>query len=187
MDEISASAITIVPEADWNDDAYRARFEELYVQLQGIARRELRKAARGTLSTTLLVHETYLKLDGMHLDVSQRGPFLALAAKVMRCVLIDHVRARGAMKRGGELARVTLATDLPLEDRHAGVDVLDVERGLQALQALDPRLVTVVECHFYAGMEFQEIAEHLGVSARTVNRDWRKARAFLLTHLGDAA
>jgi len=187
MQEMIASAVTIVPEADWKDAVYRARFEELYAHLQHIARRELRSAARGTLSTTVLVHEAYLKLDGMRLDVSQRGPFLALAAKVMRCVLIDHVRARGAVKRGGEFARITLATDLPVEGGAGNIDVLDIERGLQALQALDPRLVTVVECRFYAGMEFEEIAQQLGLTARTVHRDWRKARAFLLSHLGEKA
>ena len=105
----------------------------------------------------------------------------------MRHVLIDHVRARGAEKRGGDQVRVTLSTDLPLAGQAGQVDLLDIERGLEALEALDPRLVTVVECRFYAGMEFQEIAVHLGLTERTIHRDWRKARAFLLLHLGEAA
>ncbi|WP_202839736.1 ECF-type sigma factor [Luteimonas saliphila] len=187
MDLQDSVATEIVPASDWNDDAYRARFEELYAQLRTIARRELRGFARGTLDTTVLVHEAYLKLDGAALDVSRRGPFLALAAKVIRCVLIDHVRARGAHKRGGDAARVTLSTDLPLEGAQSGLDVLDIERGLRALEAVDPRLATVIEFRFYAGMEFEEIARHLGVTSRTVHRDWRKARAFLLSHLGEAA
>lgn len=168
------------------DAAYRMRFDQLYAQLQSIARRELRRAARGTLDTGALVHEAYLRLDGAALDVSRRGPFLALAARAMRCVLVDHVRARGAAKRGGDQARVTLSTDLPLVEAKAGVDVLDVERSLQALEAVDPRLATMVEYRFYAGMEFGEIAAQLGLSERTVHRDWRKARAFLLAHLQDA-
>jgi len=180
-------ATEIVPASDWGDAAYRARFEELYLQLRNIARRELRGVARGTLDTTVLVHEAYLKLDGASLDVSQRGPFLALAAKVIRCVLVDHVRARGARKRGGDFARVTLSTDLPLEAAQPGIDVLDVERGMRALEAMDPRLATVIEFRFYAGMEFEEIARQLGVTPRTIHRDWRKARAFLLSHLGEAA
>lgn len=179
-------AADIVPASDWNDGAYRARFEELYVHLRGIARRELAGVARGTLDTTLLVHEAFLKLDGRGIDASQRGPFLALAAKVMRCVLVDHVRARGAQKRGGDAVQVTLSTDLPL-DTKPGVDVLDIERALQSLEALEPRLATVVELRFYGGMEFEDIARQLGVADRTVYRDWRKARAFLLSHLGDAA
>ncbi len=188
MAETESSASTLVPAAQWGDANYRARFDQLYAQLQSIARRELRRAARGTLDTGALVHEAFLKLDGAALDVSQRGPFLALAAKAMRCVLVDSVRARGAVKRGGDQARVTLATDLPLADtRGAAVDVLDVERALQALEAVDPRLATVVEYRFYAGMEFEEIATQLGLSERTVHRDWRKARAFLLSHLGDPA
>lgn len=168
------------------DPGHRARFDELYAQLQAIARRELQRAARGTLDTGVLVHEAFLKLDGATLDSRERGRFLALAAKAMRHVLVDHVRARGAAKRGGDLARVTLATDLPLSTASGGIDVLDVERSLQALEELDPRLATVVECRFYAGMEFEEIAGQLGVNERTVYRDWRKARAFLLTHLGEA-
>ncbi|TDK27151.1 sigma-70 family RNA polymerase sigma factor [Luteimonas aestuarii] len=187
MDLQDSVAAQIVPQSDWNDAAYRARFEELYAQLRTIARRELRGVARGTLDTTVLVHEAYLKLDGANLDVSQRGPFLALAAKVIRCVLIDHVRARGAHKRGGDAARVTLSTDLPIEGAQSGLDVLDVERGLRALESVDPRLATVIEFRFYAGMEFEEIARQLGVTSRTVHRDWRKARAFLLSHLGEAA
>jgi RNA polymerase sigma factor (TIGR02999 family) len=169
------------------DPAYRERFEALYAQLRHIARRELAVAPRMTLHTTVLVHEAFLRLDGKPLDVGERGPFLALAAKAMRCVLIDHLRARHAGKRGGDLARVTLATDIPLDSDHPQVDLLEVEQGLQALEQLEPRLVTVVECRFYGGMEFAEIATHLGISERTAHRDWRKARAFLLAHFGDAA
>lgn len=187
MHPTDSIASDIIASADWHDAGFRARFESLYSQLQAIARRELQRAARGTLDTGVLVHEVFLKLDGAALDTDQRGPFLALAAKAMRCVLIDHVRARGAAKRGGALARVTLATDLPVAAEAQGIDVLDVERGLHALEALDPRLAKVVEFRFYAGMEFDEIARQLGVTERTVYRDWRKARAFMLTHLGEAA
>ena len=182
----ASAAATLVPAAQWADPAFRERFEALYRQLHAIAHRELGRAARGTLDTGALLHEAFLKLDGTQLDSSSRGPFLALAARTMRCVLVDHARARAAAKRGGGQARVTLATDLPLESPQPGIDVLDVERGLQALQALEPRLATVVEYRFYAGMEFAEIAEQLGVSESTALRDWRKARAFLASHLGRA-
>ena len=177
----------IVPQDAWHDAAFRARFEALYAQLQGLARSELRRASRGTLDTGVLVHEAFLRLDGHALDSEQRGPFLALAAKTMRCVLIDHVRARGASKRGGDQARVTLMTDLPVPGSGGETDVLDIERALRALESLDPRLATVVEYRFYAGMEFSDIANQLGLTERTVFRDWRKARAFLLAHLGTDA
>jgi len=167
------------------DAAYRKRFEQLYEQLRAIARRELGHGPRTVLDTTALVHEAYLKLDGASLDVSQRGPFLALLAKTMRCVVIDHVRARMADKRGGDQIRVTMVTDLAHDEGEQHIDILQIEQGLQALEILDPRLVTMVECRFYGGMEFAEIAVHLDLSERTVHRDWRRARAFLQTHLGE--
>lgn len=168
------------------DPAYRARFEALYDQLHRIARRELASSRKVTLSTTVLVHEAFLKLDGAALDVSERGRFLALAAKAMRCVLVDHARARLAGKRGGGRVQVTLATDLSGDDGDT-VDLLAIEQSLGALEALDPRLAAVVEYRFYGGMEFQEIADHLGLTPRTIHRDWRKARAFLAARLGEDA
>lgn len=168
------------------DSAYRVRFEALYAQLRQAARGKLAGVPAMTLSPTVLVHEAFIRLDGRQLDVSERGPFLALAGKAMRCVLVDHIRARTAEKRGGELARVTLLTDLPMEQDRQQADLVEIEQGLQALEALDPRLVTVVECHFYAGMEFAEIALHLGISERTAHRDWRKARAFLAARMEGA-
>ena len=179
----AGAAATIVPSSDWNNAAYRATFEDLYDQLRALARRELSGKRRATLSTTLLVHEVFLKLDRHPVDVTERASFMALAAKAMRCVLVDHFRSVNAKKRGGELARITLVTDLSQDNGQDSVAVLDIERGLQALEILDARLATVVELHFYAGMEFAEIARQLQLTPRTIHRDWRKARAFLLTHL----
>ncbi|WP_242108758.1 ECF-type sigma factor [Luteimonas aquatica] len=187
MFDTASAASTLVPDAQRNDPDYRARFEQLYQQLRAIAHRELSgRRSRATLCTTVLVHETYLKLAGNTVDASDRGPFLALAAKVMRCVLVDYVRSVAAQKRGGDQVRVTLVTDLPLAAEGDRIDLLSIEQGLAALQQLDPRLATMVEYRFYGGMEFAEIGAQLGVTERTVHRDWRKARAFLLAHLGDA-
>lgn len=159
------------------------QFLALYAHLRRIASRELGGSARTSLDTTALVHEAWLKLDGKGLDASRRGAFLALAAKAMRHVLVDHIRARGADKRGGDQARVPLSTGIVGAQGAGFDDVMEIEQGLRALQALDPRLVTVVECRFFAGMGFDEIAAHLEVSERTVQRDWRRARAFLQARL----
>lgn len=160
-------------------------FSALYAELHRLARRQLGAAPRTCLCTTALVHEAYLKLHGSNARADARGPFLALAAKTMRHVVIDHVRERKAAKRGGGLRAVTLHTDAMLAGDGDTVDLLSVEQGLQALQELDPRLVSVVECHFFAGMDFAEIGGVLGLSERTVQRDWRRARAFLQLQLSN--
>lgn len=162
------------------------RFGELYRELQRIAHRELGGRRRTSLHTTVLVHEVYLRMEASAVRDMGRLPFLALAGRVMRCVLVDHVRAAMAAKRGGEQVRVTLETEPGVaESSLSQLDVLAIERGMQALAELEPRLVTVVECHFHAGMGFAEIGEYLGISERTAQRDWRRARAFLLDALGD--
>ena len=160
------------------------RFGLLYRELQRIAHRELGASRRTSLHTTVLVHEAYLRMEAGAVRDMGRLPFLALAGRVMRCVLVDHVRERQALKRGGDQVRVTLETEPGVADVGMPcIDVLAIERGMQALAGLEPRLVTVVECRFHAGMEFAEIAEYLGVSERTAQRDWRRARAFLLDML----
>lgn len=184
MDAPDPAAPPSTPAA-WNDADYRACFEELYDQLRGLARRQLRGAGNATLCTTALVHEAYLKLQPSRPEVSARGRFFALAAKAMRCVLVDHIRAAKTGKRGGDLARITLITDIPLEGAARPLDLLEIEQALEALEQVDPRMVSVVECHFYAGMEFDDIAEYLGLSVRTIHRDWRFARAFLQARLSN--
>ncbi len=161
------------------DSAQKPAFESLYYQLRKIARRELGGRPRTLLDTTALVNEAYLKIYGNKNIVEERESFLGLAAKAMRCVLIDHVRSNLADKRGGGQIHVTLGSHDISDDGHQQIDLLEIENGLKALEKLDPRLVTVVECHFFAGMEFQEIARHLDLNERTIQRDWRRARAFL--------
>jgi len=165
------------------DDATAPAFDLLYAQLRRLAHRQLGSAPRTTLCTTALVHEAWLKLGGA--DGAQRGAFLAMAAKAMRHVLVDHLRQRNAAKRGGGARALTLDTEAVLaESKGSDVDLLAIEQGLQRLEQLDPRLVSVVECHFFAGMDFAEIGDALQLSERTVQRDWRRARAFLKAQLG---
>lgn len=158
-------------------------FTEVYGELSTMARRLLGGRQRITIDTVALVHELYLKLklpQGIH----DRNAFMALAGKAMRHVLIDHVRQREAAKRGGGWVAVTLESrDLVAPEPGNPLDLICIERCIQLLESLDPAYATLVECRFYAGMENEEIAQLLGVSVRTVQRDWRRARAFLQMRL----
>jgi len=149
----------------------------LYDDLRRLARRELgREYGERTLSATALVHEAYLKLGGGAMAARDRAHYLAIAARAMRQVLVDHARDRKAAKRGGGLWERTTLTD------GAWVGEFDPDGMLaldEALGELMPRQRQVVECRFFGGMEEQEIAVALGVSERTVHRDWVKARAWL--------
>jgi RNA polymerase sigma factor (TIGR02999 family) len=156
----------------------------VYDELKGIAHRHLRDAGAGdTLSTTELVHEAYLKLSrtpGNRWD--NRGHFFGAASRAMRQVLVDFARKRQAMKHGGAQERVTLdssnsALELQLDE------MLALDAALDRLNAVDERLREVVELRFFGGLPETEIAEVLGVTPRTVERDWVKARLFLLREL----
>lgn len=160
--------------------------EEIYNQLRVIARHRLGGRARTNLDTTVLVHEAYLRIAGVaDGDEYERARFFALASKTMRNLLIDYLRERKAAKRGGGAIMVTLEPDRDAGIESKQVDVLAVEDALQALAEIDPRLVNVVECRFFAGMDYAEIALVHDISERTVRRDWRRARAFLRAHLDD--
>lgn len=152
----------------------------VYNELRAIAHRQLAVQARGgTLSTTALVHEAYLKLvDQSHADWRDRAHFLAVASLAMRHVLVDRAKARMTLKRGGERRRITL------DDAHIAIDdqpdaLLQLDEAMTRLAGLQPRLARVVECRFFGGLTEEEIAEALGVTVRTVQRDWAKARMLL--------
>jgi RNA polymerase sigma factor (TIGR02999 family) len=151
-----------------------------YQELRAIAHRRLVSRGRsGTLSTTALVHETYLKLvDQSRAQWQDRAHFLALASLAMRHVLVDRARERSALKRGGERRRITLDEEaLTVEDQPEAL--LQLDEALTRLAAAEPRLARVVECRFFGGLTEAETAEALEVTARTVQRDWVKARVLL--------
>jgi len=156
----------------------------VYRELRAIAHRQLGapKGARGasaTLSTTALVNEAYLKLAGdPERGWNDRSHFLALAAVAMRQILVDRARARATLKRGGHFAQVTL-DEGALAGDDAPEALLALDEALEQLATLAPRLARVVELRFYGGLSEQEIAEVLGITARTVQRDWAKARMLL--------
>lgn len=160
----------------------------VYEELRVIARRHLR-ARRGereaTLVTTALVNEAYLKLvDQSRAGWRDRAHFLALAAVAMRHILTDRARARVAVKRGGGARPVTL-DDHAIASDDAPESLLEIDDALRRLHDVDPRLARVVECRFFGGLSEEEIAEALGVTVRTVRRDWSKARMLLRRALGD--
>ena len=159
----------------------------VYDDLRRAARLQLRRRmGLATLDTTALVHEAYLRLvDQTRATWQNRGHFLAVSAIAMRQILVDHARARTRRKRGGE------ALHEPLTDQIAAVQqeaeqVLLLNDALDRLALEDERLVRIVECRYFAGLSEQETADALGVSLRTVQRDWLKARAWLRHHLGGA-
>ncbi|MGH7630163.1 MAG: ECF-type sigma factor [Gemmatimonadales bacterium] len=156
--------------------AFDRLFSLVYDELRRIAARRLR-GAEDTLNATGLVHEVYLKFaEGAGVQAASRAHFLAVAARAMRQVLIDHQRERQAEKRGGDWARTTLG------EGPAGFQVGadDAVALADALDRLDARQRQVVECRLFAGMEEAEIAAMLDVSERTVRRDWVKGRAWLV-------
>ena len=153
----------------------------VYEDLRRLARRQLGyERGERTLNPTALVHESYFKLSGGALAAEDRAHFLALAARAMRQVLVDHARERNAAKRGGGLWERTTLTDGAWVRELSPDDLLALD---DALESLPPRQRQIVECRFFGGMEDREIAAALGVSERTVLRDWAKARAWLYRHL----
>lgn len=162
--------------------AFDRAFSLAYAEVKELARARLSSwSSELTLSPTALVHEAYMKVDG---NVPQggwqhRSHFLAFLGKAMRHILVDHARAKGAKKRGGDVREVTLVTGLGGTSPPNPVDVLALERALRFLADRDPRLERVVECRFFGGMTTKETAEALDVSVRTVERDWTRAKLYL--------
>lgn len=172
------------PPAEALDEAlWAAAFDEL----KALAHARLRTAGPLTgLNTTALVHEGYLKLVARagELSFASRSHFFAYASKVMRSVIVDLLRERAAARRGGDQLRVTLDSALLGQVLVSEDEPLRVDEALQSLEAVEPRLAQVVEMRYFVGLSDVEIADLLGVTDRTVRRDWDKARALLKAMLG---
>jgi RNA polymerase sigma factor (TIGR02999 family) len=162
-----------------------AMFPLVYAELRRLARHYLSRERPGhTLQATALVHEVYLRL--MPRDRAaweDRATFVAIAAHVMREVLVEYARSRKRLKRGGDRARIPLDEDVARIDDDAS-RWEDLDRALNRLAALDARQARVVELRYFGGMTVEEAAHVLGVSAKTVKRDWSVARAWLRRELG---
>lgn len=174
------------PLASDDPQALRWLTEALFADLKRIARAQRGRVAAGeTLQTTALVNEAYLKLARSG-GWKSREHFMNTAAAAMRQVLVDYARARLADKRGAGEQPVELDEAVLILRGEPPERVLELDDALKRLGQLNPRLVKVVECRFFAGYSEEETAQVLGVTDRTVRRDWIKAKAWLYQELGDA-
>lgn len=172
---------------DWRHGNQAALDELLplvYNELRRLAQARLRQEPQGhTLQATALVHEAYVRLvDLDQLTLSDRAHFFAMAARVMRQVLVDHARRKRSDKRGGGATKITLS-GVSAAAQALDVDVLDLDNALEELAALDDRMARVVELKFFVGMTLDETADSLQVSHATVERDWAMAKAWLFRRL----
>jgi RNA polymerase sigma factor (TIGR02999 family) len=167
-------------------DALDGLLPAVYDELHAIAHRHLASRGQGgSLATTGLVHEAYLKLvDQSRAQWRDRAHFFALSSVAMRHVLVDRARARAALKRGGARKQVTLDEATIAVDDCADT-LLAIDDALERLAAVEPRLAKVVEFRFFGGLSEMEIAETLGITERTVERDWVKARMLLRRALAE--
>ena len=152
---------------------------QVYHELRALAHRHLQREPAGhTLSTTALVHEAYLRLSHSDAGWPDRRHFFAYAATLMRNILVDYARRRGSEKRGGGIVVVELdQADVKVDALAA--DVVALDAALIQLEQAEPDLARLVEMRFFAGMSLEEIGDLMGRSLRSLDRDWRKARAFL--------
>jgi RNA polymerase sigma-70 factor (ECF subfamily) len=169
-------------------DALARLIPVVEAELHRIAQRCMRNERAGhSMQATALVNEAYLRLvDVRRVQWKDRAHFLAMSARVMRRVLVDHARARGGQKRGGAGIRVTLVDDVGGTDERPH-DVLALDDALTALAAIDPRKATIVEMKFFGGLTGEEVARLLEISTDTVTRDWTLAKAWLLRELRGSA
>jgi RNA polymerase sigma factor (TIGR02999 family) len=169
-----------------NREAFDRLLPLVYDELRRVAQNQMsRERPDHTLNATALVHEAYVKLVGQErVEWTGRAHFFAVASQAMRRVLVTHAEARRAQKRGGGAPHVPLDVAAEALTVRQANDVLDLHEALERLEAFNPRGARVVECRFFGGMPYPEIAEVLGVSEPTVRRAWSAARAWLRRELG---
>ena len=167
--------------------AFDELFERLYGELHALAHKQrVRGGKPDSIDTTMLVNEAFLRFAGAgELVAADRQHFLAYAAKAMRSVIVDILRAENARKRGSGDRALTLNTDIADQVPTSGEDALRIHEALLELAKIDPQLVQIVEMRFFAGLTDVEIADSLQISTRTVHRHWQKARLFLYAQLNE--
>jgi RNA polymerase sigma factor (TIGR02999 family) len=159
-------------------------FSAVYQKLRNLAGQFFRREPKGnTLQPTALVHEAYMKLvDQTQVDWQGQTHFFAVAAQAMRRILVDHARRRGAEKRGGNRHRIELNDDL-VGEAERSEEILSLENALTKLTNLDPRQAQMVELRFFGGLSVAEVAQVMGMSTRSVEREWTMVRAWLRREL----
>ena len=186
LENASPGAVTELLRAwgDGDDGALERLTPLVEAELRRLARGYMRRERRGhTLQTTALVNEAFLRLtDARSVRWQDRAHFLGISARLMRRVLVDHARSRGYRKRGGSARRVTLEEGL-VASPEPPLDVVALDRALEALAAVDARKARMIELRFFGGLSVEETAEVLQVSPDTVKRDWRLAKLWLLREL----
>lgn len=168
-----------------DSDALSRLFSAVYDDLHRMARAKVAHNSPMTmLDPTSLVHEAYLRFhQAGRIDLENRGRFMAYAAQVLRAIIVDMARRRSAERRGGDVAHVTLNTEVAASVGDSDSDVERINAALEELEATDPRLKQVVEMRYFAGLTEDEVADALGVTERTVRRDWQRAKLLLSVSL----
>ena len=186
MTATSPEAVTTLLRAwsDGDDGALEQLLPLVEAELRRLARTYMgRERREHTLQTTALVNEAFVRLiDARRVRWQDRAQFIGISARLMRRVLVDHARARGYRKRGGGAQRVTLHEGIAVSSDPA-LDVVALDRALEALASIDPRKGRIIELRFFGGLTVEETAEVLRVSPDTVKRDWRLAKLWLLREL----
>ncbi len=175
---------------DWrkgSTDAAERLFPLVYDELKRQARRYLsRERVNHTLQPTALVHEAYIKMiDQSSLALENRSHFFGIASRIMRQILVDHARAYNAEKRGGTAERFSIE-DLDILPEQSAADLIELDDALKRLEAIDERKCRVVDMRFFGGLKDAEIAQVLGVTEKTVRRDWQFAKLWLLRELSQS-
>ncbi|MCA1606807.1 MAG: sigma-70 family RNA polymerase sigma factor [Acidobacteria bacterium] len=174
---------------DWSDgdrEALDKLLPIVYEELRRQAARYLQRERHGhTLQTTALIHEAYLRLiDQKDVRWQNRAHFFGIAAQLMRRILVDHARSRQAAKRGGSGIKLPLEEGMIVAERRE-VNLVALDEALERLAAIDPQQSRVVELRFFSGLSVEETAEVLGVSTRTIKRDWNVAKAWLRREISE--
>jgi len=172
-------------ESSQRDHEDQATFDEVYRRLKSMASKQRKWAGLPkTLCTTELVHETYLRMGNVRESREREATFFAYAARAMRHILVDAARRRIQTKRGGDQSRLDLddamASHVHIDPRQA----LELDDALRSLERIDSRAARVVELHYFGGLDLTQVADILGVARRTIDRDWKYARAFLASQNG---
>src|SRR5262245_6265916 len=158
-------------------------FTILYAELRRVAKAGLRGRRADSLDSAALIHDTYIKLTaGTPAAVESRAHFLALASRTMRQIIVDHARRKAAIKRGGDLLRISTLSAVA-SDGMSAEDILALEQALAKLEAVEPQLTRMVDMRYFGGLTMEETAEALGISNATAKRYWLRARAFLFQQL----